>query len=105
MIQKVFSIYDKKSEVFLTPFYQITIGEGIRTFNDIANDDRTYVNKHPEDYSLYEIAEFENHTAETIPLVPIKLISANPEIKNVKIQQPELNLFSNGKEKIAEEVK
>ena len=70
---KIFSVYDKKQEAYLNPFYRSQVGEAIREFLDAVNDDKTQFNKHPEDYSLQIIGEFNNGTGIITP-------KTNPQI-------------------------
>jgi len=65
---KVFAVYDSKVEAYLKPFFMQTKGEALRSWEDVVNDDKTMFHKHPEDFTLFEIAEyyednarFENH--------------------------------------------
>nr|QJB19242.1 MAG: nonstructural protein [Microvirus sp.] len=57
---KVFSIYDAKMGTYQQPFCAQTIGQATRLFDDLVNDQNTGPNKHPEDYTLFEIGSFED---------------------------------------------
>ena len=52
MILKVYSIRDEKAETFGSPFYQATHGLAERSFRQVVSDEKTNVNKFPEDYDL-----------------------------------------------------
>ena len=60
MLSKVFSVFDSKSETYMTPFFMKTKGEALRAFTDISNDDTHQIGKHPEDYTLFEIGEYDD---------------------------------------------
>lgn len=60
MILKVFSVYDIKAEYFSAPFFMNSNGEAVRAFKDLANDSSTTIGKHPEDYRLMCLGEFDN---------------------------------------------
>ena len=60
MIQKVFAVHDIKAEAFLKPFFTNTVGEALRGFIDACNDPQVQFNKHPEDYTLFELGEFDD---------------------------------------------
>lgn len=60
MLMKVFSIYDVKAGAFITPFFLPTQGMAVRTFIDCCNDENHAFGQHPEDYSLFVLAEFDN---------------------------------------------
>lgn len=64
MKHKIYSVYDSKSEIYNLPFLQRTKGEAIRTFTELANDEKTSIGKNPEDYTLTELGEFDDNTAE-----------------------------------------
>ena len=53
-----FSVYDKKSQSFSRPFFSATKGEASRAFSDMINDTSHPLGKHPEDYSLYLVGNF-----------------------------------------------
>lgn len=59
---KVFTVFDSKAGAYLNPFFLNSTGEAIRAFGDTANDPNTGIGKHPEDYSLFEIGEYDNKT-------------------------------------------
>jgi len=56
---KIHTIYDSKTNAYTTPKYALTTAAAIRTFSDEANDSSTYVSKHPTDFTLFEIGEFD----------------------------------------------
>lgn len=58
--QIAFSIYDSKAECFSPPFFRPAPGQAIRDFTDLANDPNTTIGKHPSDYGLYRIGEFDD---------------------------------------------
>jgi len=59
---KVFSIYDIKAETYMEPVSARAIGEGIRNFEDALTDNRSSLSKHPDDFILYELGEFNEDT-------------------------------------------
>ena len=62
MIRKVYSIYDKKAERWTFPMQVEKHGDMMRSFEDISNDPNHVVGKHPEDYTLFEIGEYDDST-------------------------------------------
>jgi len=54
----LYVIYDAKSESYMGPHANRTMGEAIRAFSDAVNDPETMLYKHPEDYTLMEVATF-----------------------------------------------
>lgn len=61
---KVFTVFDSKSEAFLTPFFLRSTGEAIRVFGDAVADPKHQFGAHPEDYTLFELGEWEESTGE-----------------------------------------
>lgn len=89
-MNKVYAVWDAQISSFDQPIFLRSKGEAIRGFADAANDPKTYVGKHPQDYTLFEIAEydrdkgsFQNHPT------PISLGLA---IEFVKKEKPENNI-------------
>lgn len=68
MIQKMYSIRDSKGDFFGPILLQNTELEAERTFSTLANDPKTSIAQHPEDYDLYYLGEFNNTTGKVNPL-------------------------------------
>lgn len=62
MILRCFTIYDSKAELYLPPFYFTTIGQAIRAFTNTVNTGDTEINRHPADFTLFDIGTFDNCT-------------------------------------------
>lgn len=62
MILKVYSIRDSKTGIFNSPFFNHTNGEAERNFRDLCNDDKSMPGRHPEDYDLYHLGEYDDNT-------------------------------------------
>ena len=58
MLLKIFSVYDSKVGAYMQPFFMRSKGEAIRGFTEIANDGKSSISVHPEDYTLFELGEF-----------------------------------------------
>lgn len=56
---KIVSVYDSKAEAYMQPGYAGTRGAAIRSFSDAINDPKSTIAKHPADYTLFEIGEFD----------------------------------------------
>lgn len=68
----VYSIFDSAVQAFMQPYVAQTDGQAIRAFQDTANDEKTSVNKHPDQYTLFRIAEFDDSDGQMTPLIPVK---------------------------------
>lgn len=62
MRKPVFAVYDSKAGYFKTPFIMQTKGEAVRSWSDVANDKSTEIGKHPEDFTLFHIAGFDEES-------------------------------------------
>lgn len=60
MIQDIFTVYDNKSKTFCTPFFAENISTAIRSFRYAANHNDTDIGRYPEDFSLYQLGNFDN---------------------------------------------
>lgn len=68
---KVFTVFDVKSSAYMQPFYMHTVGQAVRAWMDSVNDPKTQFNKHPEDFTLFEVAEYDDETGTHITHVPL----------------------------------
>lgn len=66
MGQRIFSVHDSAAQAYLPPFYMKTAGEAIRAFETTVKDTNSQFNRFPADYTLVELGEFDENTAEII---------------------------------------
>ena len=59
---QIYAVYDSKAEAFLPPFFQDTDGLAIRAFTQAANDQDHNFGKWAEDYTLFQIGEWDPNT-------------------------------------------
>lgn len=62
MILKVFSLYDMKTGIFAAPFVMAHIGQAVRACKDLGSDLSTLVGRHPADYMLVELGNYDDNT-------------------------------------------
>lgn len=60
---KIFSIYDSKTEAYMQPFFMTTRGAALRDWTQAINDEKTQFSRHPTDFTLFEIGEYDDSTA------------------------------------------
>ena len=65
----MFTVYDSKAEAYLPPIFFKTAGEALRVFADTCNDKNHQFNKHPGDFTLFAIGDFDDGNA-TLALLP-----------------------------------
>lgn len=60
MNHKVFTVYDAKTEAYLPPFYSHSVGQAERSFKDACTNTDHEFYKHAEDFTLFQIADFDD---------------------------------------------
>lgn len=58
---QVFSVFDSKVGAFATPFFVPTRGAAVRSFMDACRDETLPFKKHPGDYRLFHLGEFDDN--------------------------------------------
>lgn len=66
MRYKIMAVRDRALDAFGTPIFVAAIGQAVRSFTDEINrvDQNNNLNKHPEDFDLYFLGEYDDETAE-----------------------------------------
>lgn len=73
---QVFSIRDVKAEAFSqSPFFFRSIGEAQRVFGDEVKNPESQLGKHPEDFQLFHIGEYDQTTGVLTPFAVLQPIS------------------------------
>lgn len=90
MILKAFAIYDSKALCYGVPFFMASVGSAVRAFGDLANDRQSTVSKHPSDYVLYGIGEYDDNTG---------LMAHSVPYQNLGIGADFIGVSSNGADK------
>jgi hypothetical protein len=55
----IFTVYDRKAEVYNTPYFQANEAVAMRGFSDMANDKSTPIHNHPADFILFYLGQFD----------------------------------------------
>lgn len=103
MIVKCYAVLDAKIKDFHLAIFDIEHDGAIRQFSDAVNDKNTRWGKHPEDYSLWYVGQFDSRKPEIVPEVPENLVNALAVLAMSKPGDPQLNLF-NGNDEKAEKI-
>lgn len=83
-LKPVVAVYDAKLNLFKAPYPATTKGEAIRDFGDHARDEKSKLNKHPEDFTLFHVADWDEDSGQYTNLTaPVALASAL-EFKNAQ---------------------
>lgn len=88
------SIRDSKTEAYLTPMFFQSSAQALRSFTDAVNGapgEDNYIAKHPEDYVLFELAEFFPDTGVVLPYeaprslgVGVNFVRPSPQLEMLK---------------------
>lgn len=70
MRTNAYCVYDNKALVYGTPFFAPTDGSAVRSFQELANDNRTTVGNHPGDFSLWCVGSFDDQKATLLGELP-----------------------------------
>lgn len=78
----LYSVYDTAAVAFIQPFCMQNDGIAVRSFQNTVNDETTTISKHPEQYALYKVAEFNDEDGYIDPLPKAELIVQATEVKS-----------------------
>lgn len=81
MILKVYSIMDLQVGHFTQPFYAPSHGAALRMFADHVNDPQTMASKHPEDFMIAYLADFDDEQGRFTPLEKWQKVGTASEYK------------------------
>jgi len=74
VILQIFAVYDSKVGAYMAPFFMSSRGQAIRAFCDTAEDPNSQLGKHPEDFTLFHLGEYDDQSASfSIGSTPISL--------------------------------
>lgn len=90
---KVYAFYDEKSLAFGVPYFAPTDGIALRSFVDLVLDTRSIVNKHPADFRLYCLGDYDERSGhiksfEEKHVTPRFIAAATEFIKGYPILKP-----------------
>lgn len=76
--QKMFAPFDSKLQVWMNPMFFLHSGQAERTWVDLCNQPESILAKHPDDFAIYQVGEFDDATGEIISIhPPVQLMTAS----------------------------
>ena len=81
---KVFSVRDEKANSFGQPFFAVNDNIARRMFSDLVEDPKSMVARHPDDFKLYSLGEFDDNSGELSPLAQPEFLAHGVDFINVK---------------------
>jgi len=86
-VSQIFATYDRAAESFMNPFVVPHSGVAIRGFTDAINSSGdSDISKHPDDFDLYYIGDFDASTG---------FVTPHPEGKSLVVQGKQIALMRN----------
>lgn len=82
MIKVVCSVFDSKAAVYANPFYSPNTAVAIRDFSHACHDPNVALFRNPEDYSLYQVATFDDESGLFVPTVPPAFLISAASVVN-----------------------
>lgn len=82
MVYKVFTVFDAAAAAYLPPFFVQTHAQAVRAFSDLARDPQHQFSKHASDYTLFEIASYDDQTGAFQPFEAPKPFGTALEYKS-----------------------
>lgn len=67
---KLFSIHDRKLNTWSAPMQFLHSGQAERAVQEIFQDKNSMLAKYPEDYSVFQVGEFDDDSAQLTPFQP-----------------------------------
>lgn len=80
-IQRVVAVYDFAVEAYGRPVFVNALGEATRSFLDEVNSPDSAMSRHPADYSLFHIGEFDSSSGVLTAHTPVKLLMKGGDAK------------------------
>lgn len=70
MILRMYAFFDSKASYFSAPFFLSHDGLAMRAASDLVNDRSTSLSRHPADFTLMYLGEFDDQTAQMLAVPP-----------------------------------
>ena len=62
MILKIFSVFDTAVGAYASPMFLHSRAQAVRAFTDAIADPSTNICKHPQDFTLFYLGEYDDQT-------------------------------------------
>lgn len=77
MIKVICSVFDSKAGVFANPFVAVNLAVARRDYLYACTDPTTALSRNPSDYSLFQLATFDDESGLLTACVPPVFISSS----------------------------
>lgn len=90
-ILEIFTVYDSAAAAYITPFFLPNQDMATRSFSDCVNDFGHSFNKHPHDYTLFRIGNFNVSTGIMECDVP-QALGNGVTFKRIPSSEPQMDI-------------
>lgn len=73
-MKEIVAVYDMDAKYYQDPRYVTNLGEAVRSFINILEDEDSPMAKHPESYCLFHVGTYDPQTGNINPCDPRKII-------------------------------
>lgn len=91
MKDNMYALHDAKAGFFLPPFVEHNDGMAIRQMSGILNNANHPITQHAEDYTLFQIGEFDRDTGAVYGLEPRGIVNLAGLTAKVEVNNAERN--------------
>lgn len=89
MMIQCYSVYDRKTLSYSFPWSAATDGAAIRTLSEAVADVNHPLGRHPGDYVLFHVGEFNDQSGAVVPCSPLRhVIDASALVKAMQQEIP-----------------
>jgi len=83
-MKNLYTVYDVKANIHNNPMVQNNNAEAMRTFAQLANDEKTFISKYPEDYQLCLVGEYDELTGRIVGIEQIQILCRAIDFVEIK---------------------
>jgi len=86
----IFGIFDAPAGCYRSLFPGLSVGEATRGFSDLANNSDTDVGRHPNDFALYKLGEWDDASGILTALPRPEVIITAAALRVAPVVSPDL---------------
>lgn len=68
---RCYSVFDRKTLAYMPPYFAATDGAAVRTLSDAVADPNNLLGRHPGDYVLFYVGDFDDQKGAFLPVSPL----------------------------------
>ena len=83
----IYAVFDLKAKAYLSPFSAATDGLAVRQVQDLVRQPNSVFNAHCEDFTLYRVGKFLDHTGQLVgqnePAFIVSLLALKEDVPDL----------------------